>query len=163
MNTFFRRTLTGAWIVIFVMGGFWLHPVSFFLTGLVMLIGTQYEYYLMIRNTGVRPQMVPGIITGITAYVISTLIASGVIPKNSFLVLIPMMLIIMVVELYRKQDKPFDSLAHTFFSVLYTAVPFSMFPFAAFSRTGLNSITSSRQHHFLTRNNYWLFYSYLGK
>jgi phosphatidate cytidylyltransferase len=140
LNTFFRRTLTGAWIVIFVMGGFWLHPVSFFLTGLVMLIGTQYEYYLMIRNTGVRPQLVPGILTGITAYVISTLIASGVIPKNSFLVLIPMMLIIMVAELYRKQDKPFDSLAHTFFSVLYTALPFSMFPFSAFSRTGLNSL-----------------------
>jgi CDP-diglyceride synthetase len=117
------------------MGGFWLHPISFFLTGLVLLIGTQYEYYLMIRNTGVRPQMVPGIITGITAYVISTLIASGEIPKNSFLVLIPMMLIIMVIELYRKQEKPFDSLAHTFFSVLYTAVPFS-----AFSRTGLNSL-----------------------
>lgn len=140
MNNFFRRTLTGAWIVIFVMGGFWLHPVSFFLTGLVMLIGTQYEYYLMIRNTGVRPQMVPGIITGVTAYVISTLIASGVIPKNSFLVLIPMMLIIMVMELYRKQEKPFDSLAHTFFSVLYTAIPFSMFPFSAFSRTGLDSL-----------------------
>jgi phosphatidate cytidylyltransferase len=140
LNNFFRRTLTGAWIVIFVMGGFWLHPVSFFLTGLVMLIGTQYEYYLMIRNTGVRPQMVPGIITGVTAYVISTLIASGVIPKNSFLVLIPMMLIIMVMELYRKQEKPFDSLAHTFFSVLYTAIPFSMFPFSAFSRTGLDSL-----------------------
>jgi len=140
LNTFFRRTLTGAWIVIFVMGGFWLHPVSFFLTGLIILVGTQYEYYMMIRNIGVRPQMIPGIVTGITAYVISTLISSGMIPKIFFLVLIPMMLLIMVVELYRQQDRPFDSLAHTFFSVLYTAVPFSMFPFAAFSRTGLNSI-----------------------
>jgi phosphatidate cytidylyltransferase len=140
LNTFFRRTLTGAWIVIFVMGGFWLHPFSFILTGLILLIGTQYEYYLMIKNTGVRPQMIPGLITGITAYAISTLIASGVIPRKSFLVLIPMMLLIMVIELYRKQDKPFDSLAHTLFSALYTAMPFSLFPFAAFSRTGLNSI-----------------------
>jgi phosphatidate cytidylyltransferase len=140
LNNFFRRTLTGAWIVIFLMGGFWLHPVSFFITVLIILIGTQYEYYLMIRKTGVRPQLIPGIITGITAYLISTLIAAGVIPMKSFLVLIPMLLIIMVVELYRKQEKPFDSLAHTFFSVLYTALPFSMFPFAAFSRTGLATI-----------------------
>ncbi|MGA2406807.1 MAG: phosphatidate cytidylyltransferase [Bacteroidales bacterium] len=140
MNTFFKRTLTGAWIVIFVMGGFWLHPISFFLTGLVILIGTQYEYYLMIRNAGVKPQMIPGILTGITAYIISTLIASGLIPKSSFLILIPMMLVIIVVELYRKNEKPFDSLAHTFFSVLYTAVPVSMFPFSAFSRSGLNSL-----------------------
>jgi phosphatidate cytidylyltransferase len=122
------------------MGGFWIHPVSFFLAGLILLVGTQYEYYLMIRNTGVRPQMVAGIITGSVAYIVSTLIAAGVIPKNSFIVLIPIMLVIMVLELYRKQDKPFDSLAHTFFSVIYTAVPFSMFPFAAFMRTGLNSL-----------------------
>lgn len=94
----------------------------------------------MIKNTGVQPQMVLGILTGITAYVISTLIASGIIPENSFLILIPMMLILMVVELYRRQDNPFNSLAHTFFAVLYTALPFSMFPFAAFSRTGLHSI-----------------------
>jgi phosphatidate cytidylyltransferase len=124
------------------LGGFWLHPVSFFLTGLVLLAGTQYEYYQMIRNTGVNPQMWPGIVTGISSYVIATLIASGIIPKNSFLVLIPMMLVMMVVELYRRDNKPFDSLAHTFFSILYTAIPFSMFPFAAFGRTGLNSLTA---------------------
>jgi phosphatidate cytidylyltransferase len=122
------------------LGGFWLHPVSFFLAGLILLTGTQYEYYTMIRNAGIRPQMIAGMVTGITAYVVSTLIAAGLIPKNSLLVLIPMMTVIMIIELYRKQDKPFDSLAHTFFSILYTALPFSMFPFAAFSRTGLNSI-----------------------
>lgn len=122
------------------MGGFWLHPVSFFLSGLVLLIGTQYEYYLIIRSSGVRPQLVPGIITGITLYIISTLVASGAIDKRLFFVLLPMVPIIMVIELYRRQEKPFDSLAHTFFSILYSAVPFSMFPFAAFSRTGLNSI-----------------------
>lgn len=126
--------------MIFVLGGFWLHPISFVITALIMLVGTQYEYYLMIRNTGVKPQMVTGIITGITAFIISTLVASGIISKTFFLVLIPMMSIIMVIELYRKQERPFDSLAHTFFAVLYTAIPFSMFPFSAFSQTGLNSI-----------------------
>lgn len=140
MNIFFRRTLTGAWIVLFVLGGFWIHPVSFFITGLVLLIGTQYEYYLLINKTGVKPQMVTGIISGVTAYLISTLTAARLIPVNSFLIMIPLMLIIMVIELYRKQEKPFDSLAHTFFSVLYTAIPFSMFPFAAFFRSGLSPL-----------------------
>ncbi len=93
----------------------------------------------MIRNTGVKPQMIPGIITGASAYIIATFIAAGVFPRSFFLILIPVLLIIMIMELYRKEEKPFDSLAHTFFSVLFTAVPFSMFPFAAFSRVGLNS------------------------
>jgi phosphatidate cytidylyltransferase len=142
LNNFFRRTLTGGWIVIFILGGFWLHPVSFFLTGLILLIGTQYEYYIMMRSIGVRPQIVPGIITGITVYVLSTLIASGTIPLKSFLLLIPMLTIIMVAELYRKQEKPFDSLAHTFFSVLYTALPFSMFAFAGYEHSGLKTLLS---------------------
>jgi phosphatidate cytidylyltransferase len=122
------------------MGGFLIHPVSFFLTGLVMVIGTQHEYYLMIRRAGVLAQKVSGMFTGILVYIISSLIAAGIIPVKSILVLIPIVIIIMVIELYRKQDKPFDSLAHTFFSVIYTAVPFSLFPFAAFSHTGLDSL-----------------------
>ena len=140
MSNLLRRSVTGAGIVIFVLGGFWLHPVSFFLTGLILLIGTQYEYYLMVRNTGVNPQVIPGMVTGITAYIISTLIASGFLPAVGFLIMIPMLTGLMIIELFRKQEKPFDSLAHTIFAVLYTALPFSMFPFASFSRMGLNSI-----------------------
>lgn len=140
MSNFIRRTLTGIWIVIFIFGGFWLHPISFFLTGLIILAGTQYEYYLIIRNTDMKPQMIPGMITGLSVYIISTLIAARLIPLSSFLVLIPMVSIILVLELYRKQEKPFDSLGHTFFSVIYTAVPLSLFPFAAFSHSGIESL-----------------------
>jgi phosphatidate cytidylyltransferase len=122
------------------MGGFWLHPYSFIITGLLLLAGTQYEYYLMVRNTGVRLQMRTGMLTGAAVYMISTLVASAILPSMWFLALIPVLALMMIAELYRKIEKPFDSLAHTFFGVIYCAVPFSMFPFAAFSREGLNSI-----------------------
>jgi phosphatidate cytidylyltransferase len=124
------------------MGGFWLHPYSFVITGLVLLAGTMYEYYVMVRNTGVRLQMIPGILTGILIYLLSTLIAIGIIPPTYYLVLMPVAVFMMVAELYRMLEKPFDSLAHTFLGIIYTAVPFSIFPFAAFSREGLNSILS---------------------
>lgn len=126
--------------MIFVLGGFWLHPISFFITGLVIVAGTQYEYYLLIRNNGIKPQMIPGMITGAAGYIIATIVAAGLMPAKLFLSLIPLMMLIIVFELYRKQEKPFDSLAHTFFSVLYTALPFSMFPFSAFSHDGLSSL-----------------------
>ncbi len=140
MTNFFRRTVTGAFIVIFILGGLWLHPVSFFIVVAVMLAGTQHEYYLMVRGTGARPQMVTGIISGLILYVTSTLIAAGWLPMKGFLVLIPVMATVMTIELFRKAEKPFDSLAHTLFSILYTAVPLSMFPFAAFGRTGIEPL-----------------------
>ena len=122
------------------MGGFWLHPISFLLTGLILLSGTQYEYYKLIRNSGVTPRTLPGMIVGITTYVTSTLVAAGKIPINSFLFMLPLIIVIMIMELYRVHEKPFDSLAHTFFPVLYIAVPFSLFPFSAFSHAGMDSL-----------------------
>jgi phosphatidate cytidylyltransferase len=140
LSNFLRRTLTAVWIVIFVLGGFLLHPVSFFLTGLLIIGATQYEYYVMIQQTGIRPQFAGGIVTGLALYTVCTLVAAGLIPANSFLYLIPLIFIIMVVELFRKEEKPFDSIAHTLLAIIYIAIPFSLFPFAAFSRTGLDSL-----------------------
>ncbi len=140
MGTLIRRTVTGAFIVIFVLGGLWLHPVSFFLVGAVMLAGTQNEYYRMVRSTGVRPQVITGIITGFLLYFVSTMVAMEWLPRESFIALIPVLSLIMIIELFRKVEKPFDSLAHTFFSILYTAVPISMFPFSAFGHEGLNPL-----------------------
>jgi phosphatidate cytidylyltransferase len=135
-----RRTITGAFIVIFVLGGLWFSPISFFVVGAVMIAGTQREYYIMVRGTGVRPQLITGIISGFLLYVISTTVALGWIPRQWFLAMIPVISIVMVIELFRNVERPFDSLAHTFFSILYTAVPFSMFPFSAFNQTGLSPL-----------------------
>src|SRR4030066_946139 len=84
--------------------------------------------------------MIPGMITGSSAYIVSTLIASGKIQMKYLVLLVPLIVVIMITELYRKEKKPFDSLAHTFFSVLYTALPFSLFPFSAFSHDGLDAL-----------------------
>jgi len=67
-------------------------------------------------------------------------VALGWLSRSWFLAMIPVISIVMVIELFRKVERPFDSLAHTFFSILYTAVPFSMFPFAAFNHTGLRPL-----------------------
>ena len=61
--------------------------------------------------------MVPGMILGIALYIISTLVASGILHGNSFLFLVPVISVILILELYRREEKPFDSIAHTFFSV----------------------------------------------
>ena len=140
MGSFYRRTLTAVWIVIFILGGFWLHPVSFFITGLLLLSGAQYEYYLMLRNKGVPVQTINGIVTGAFLYITATLIAAGYLPVKYFVIMFVPVFIIMVCELYRRKDKPFDSLAHTLFALVYIGLPFALIPFAAFGKTGLESL-----------------------
>ncbi len=140
MTNLIRRTVTGIFIVIIVLGGIWLSPVTFFLTGALLIAGTQYEYYVMMRNNGVRPQLVTGIIGGLLLYLISTAVAAGWLRPVWLPALAPLISVIMVTELFRKSERPFDSLAHTLFSILYTAVPFSLFPFAAFSHSGVDPV-----------------------
>jgi phosphatidate cytidylyltransferase len=135
-----RRTVTGAGIVVFVLGGLWLHPVSFSLTVLLLLAGVFYEYYLIITNAGQKPQLVSGIISGIAVYSTATAVAAGFLSPEWFIILLPLSFIMITAELYRKQEKPFDSLAHTFFPLLYIAIPFSLFPFSAFSHTGMKPL-----------------------
>jgi len=89
--------------------------------------------------------MIPGMLAGSASYILATFIAAGLLNMKYLLFLILIVAVIMIMELYRKQDKPFESIAHTLFSVLYTALPFSMFPFAAFSRTGLNSLLPHKE------------------
>lgn len=137
MNNFFRRTLTGVYIVIFILGGFWFHPVTFVLVALVMLIGSMYEYYRIVRNLGYKPMTVAGIVTGIAAYALSVCIAAGFLPLKYLLAVVPFLSFMMIAELYRKGDRPFDSLAHTFLPLVYYVIPLSMFPFSAFGHTGL--------------------------
>jgi phosphatidate cytidylyltransferase len=143
LNNFLRRTLTAAWIVVFILGGLWLHPASFILITLILLIGTQYEYYNLVSMTGVIPRKIAGLVTGILMYVLSVLIASGLLQMKYFLLLLPFGALIVIAELYRGEEKPFDSLAHTFFPLIYTAFPFSLFPFAAFGREGLDTLMLS--------------------
>jgi phosphatidate cytidylyltransferase len=84
--------------------------------------------------------MASGLLAGVSVYVIAFLVASDMIPVTSFLMIIPGIILIMILELYRIHDRPFDSLAHTFFPLLYIVVPFSLFPFSAFSHEGLSSL-----------------------
>jgi phosphatidate cytidylyltransferase len=128
---------------VFILGGLWLHPASFIVTTLILLIGTQYEYYNLVSLTGVVPRKAAGLITGILMYVLSVLVASGVVQMKYLLLLLPVATFIVISELYRGEEKPFDSLAHTFFPLIYTALPFSLFPFAAFGREGLNTLIHS--------------------
>jgi phosphatidate cytidylyltransferase len=140
LNNFITRTLTGAGIVIFILGGFWLHPVSFILTGLILLTGALYEYYSLIGKTGIKPRSLEGITGGVLLYLLSSLSAAGFIHLKYLLLLFPVFTLLMAAQLYRSDERPFDTLAQTFFPLLYIAAPFSMFPFAAFDHSGLEPL-----------------------
>ncbi len=140
MNELVKRGLTGVAIVLITLGGFWLHYVSFYITGLIILIGAEHEYYKMIRRADIHPQELTGIIAGVVAYTLATLAAAEIVPIEYLVLVTPILTITLIIELYRKQERPFESLAYTFFPMCYVVLPISLFPFSAFLETGLQPI-----------------------
>jgi phosphatidate cytidylyltransferase len=95
---------------------------------------------MLIKNSGAKPKVVFGMLTSLSAYVLSTSIAAGLLEAKYISILMLFVLTAMIIELYGKEEKPFDLLAHTFFPVLYVGLPLCLFPFAAFSQTGLSTL-----------------------
>lgn len=140
MRNLSRRTLTGIFLVIIVFGGLWLHPLSYLSIGLLLLAGSLHEYYRLIAATGTEPQRIAGILTAIITYLISVFVAAGMIDALSYLLVMAAFLFIIVIELYRKKSKPFDSLAHTIFGIIFISLPYSLLPFLAFGFNGTSPI-----------------------
>jgi phosphatidate cytidylyltransferase len=98
---------------------------------------------MIMKTAGIRTQVLPGMLAGITLYFLASAVAAGIIETSWLVLIIPIVTVIMIAELYRKQDKPFDSLAHTFFPLIYTVFPFALFPFTAFSHSGLEPLIAT--------------------
>jgi len=148
VSNFLTRTITGVFIVLFIFGGFWLHPVSFFLTGLIIAAGCQFEYYRLMKTAGIRPQMLTGMFAGMSMYTVATLVAAGLASYRLFLLLPGFVILILITELFRRQARPFDSLAHTFLPLAYIILPLSLMPFSAFSHTGIKTLLSHGDYTF---------------
>lgn len=136
MRDLIKRTITGIGIVVFILGGLWMHYTSFFVVGLVIILGSLHEYYKLIRLMGGSVNEAVGLIAALLFYCLSTLVAAGEIDGRLLTLTIPVFTVAMVLVLYGKGDKPFESLAYTFFPMLYVVVPISLFPFSAFSQEG---------------------------
>ncbi len=143
MRNLSRRTLTGAFLVIIILGGIWLHPVTYLLIGALLLAVSIHEYYRLVSYSGISPQRLTGVFAGLTVYTISVLVSAQVLESVYYLIVIAELGLIMIIELYRNKERPFDNLAHTVFGVIFISVPYSLFPFMAFGYNGTETLLQS--------------------
>jgi len=137
-----KRTITGIFLVIIVLGGIWLHQFSYVFIGALLLSGSIYEYYLLVETKVAVPQKLTGIITALTIYTVSVLVAAGLIDSLFYLLVMAELMMIMITELFRRQEQPTSAMAHTIFGIIFISVPYSLFPYMAFGYEGTETILS---------------------
>ncbi len=132
MNTLVRRALTGLGYATVLISGLVIHPLIFAAVYLSLLILALTEYYRMVALAGGKPQLMHGIITGITFFISIFGYTYGLWPLQIILVAVLLIFSTFVIELYRNQPNPLSNIAFTLMGFFYITLPMGLLNFLVF-------------------------------
>ncbi len=125
-SNFISRAITGTGLVAVMLACIFFSVYSFMLFFLALLIVCLYEFYKIFENSNKKPQVISGIVLGVLIFIINYFLASGYTKPQLIFSLIPVVLYIVVAELFRKHPAPFENIAITVFGIVYIALPITM-------------------------------------
>jgi phosphatidate cytidylyltransferase len=133
MNNFFQRTLSGFFFVVIIIGSILWNPYSFALV-FALLSGWSVVEFHKITNQQHDVQAM-AFFSGIGAvllFLISFFYASGDITYPGFSIYGMYVVIMLVIELYRKKQNPVHNWAYFLLGQVIIALPFSLLSFILF-------------------------------
>lgn len=142
MNNLLTRTLTGVILVLVMMGCIFLHPLAFGLLGLLILSGTYLELKNIILAKSSPLIVYGGLAFSVLFYIISFLVAAGIIEASYLLIALLIIPLLAVAEIYNKKSPCLASMAKVVFSFLFATVPYILMLFASFGFEGIGPILS---------------------
>lgn len=133
MSDLIKRTITGVLFVVVMLGAI-ITGYSFWLF-LVICFFTLWEFYKMTLGTNNLTPLIYGSVLGVLVYAFVIMVLTHSFgyshirfarrPDTAFFVL-PGMLIIVIIELFRKHNEPLKNLAIVVFGWAYIAMPFAL-------------------------------------
>ncbi len=129
VNNILIRTLSGIVLLGVVLGTVLFSIGSFGVLLSIIGGGSLWEFYRIAEKTGLAPQRILGMTTGIALIAISVMVAAKTIPGVALLPFFLLMAIVCIAELYRKKKNPLGNIAATWGGILYAAVPLALLPF----------------------------------
>jgi phosphatidate cytidylyltransferase len=135
LNNFLKRSLTGIAFVTTLLAGTIIHPIGFAILFAAILFFALSEFYNLAEKASFAPQKKIGIAFGVLFFVTCFLAASGIIPSNLVLIFIPLLLFVLIGELFRKENNTLKNSAITIAGLIYVALPFSLLNFIVLSGT----------------------------
>ncbi|WP_238395693.1 phosphatidate cytidylyltransferase [Pontibacter pudoricolor] len=100
----------------------WTYFVLFLLLTIVGLL----EFYRLAATQGIKPNKTLGAALGALFYILIFLIEKELVRSELLYLTLPLLGLVFVLELYRKQPQPFTNIAFTLLGVLYIALPFGL-------------------------------------
>jgi phosphatidate cytidylyltransferase len=129
VNNLATRTLTGIGFIVVIIGSALLGQLVFSFLFLIVTFLGMWEFYGLIENGGSNPNKMLSIVSGMVMFLTLGLNAAGYVDGRIILLDIPMLFIIVIAELWRRSEKPFENIAYSILGVFYIALPFGLMTF----------------------------------
>jgi len=123
------RAITGFFFIIVMLSSFLFGHYPFGIFFLLLSALCLREFYGLIKQTGLNPNTITGLINGVFIYVIFAFITyqdSLVLHKLLFLLTLTISAIF-VQELFKKSPAPFTNIAYTLAGLVFVCLPFTFF------------------------------------
>lgn len=141
MNNLTKRTLSGIAFIIIIVGALAGGPLTFYVLFALITSFCLFEFYNLALKNGADVQKVTGIITGFVIFSVNFLIAGGFLENHWLLSVLPLILLILIKELYRKKKNPFRNITYTLAGLIYPLLfltLLSQIVFAPYPHPGYN-------------------------
>ena len=132
MNKLLTRAITGFVLVFVMLAAIFVSEYTYAVLFLLILGGASLEFSGFFAQSEVKPNKWIALFISVMLFVTFFMIAKGVISFKYIAVFLPLFLIVMAAEMYRKKEKPMENIAVTFFSIFYLALPVSLINFLVF-------------------------------
>jgi len=133
MNTTLKRGLTGIFIIAFILFPilfvekyFWVFTIVF---TLITFFSVLEFYTLIIKSNKACPLKYVASLAAALFFVVSSLWVFIGLSPLAFLIPILLLSITLTSEIYRKNPKPFDTIAYTLLGIIWIALPLSLMNF----------------------------------
>lgn len=126
MSNMWQRIIVGVLGAALFVGCILISEWTYFILFLGLTILGLLEFYKLLAAQNIKANKVIGLALGSVFYVALFLIELELIPESLLYLTLPLIGLVFVVELYRRQAQPFTNIAFTLLGVLYIALPFGL-------------------------------------
>jgi len=136
------RAITGFFFIIVMIASFLFGHYVFGIFFLLLCSLCLWEFYGLIRQAGIKPNWISGLLNGIIIYTVFALVTYNNTEYHKLLFILPITLsAIFIQELFKKSAAPFTNIAYSYLGLIFTIIPFTFFH-------GLAYVTGNFNFHY---------------
>jgi len=121
------RAITAFFFTIVMLGSILLGSYTFTAFYLVLSVLSLFEFYKLIKNSGIRPHRNIGLAAGGLIFLMAAGLHYLKYDVKYLLLCIPLIFSVFITELYKKNKIPFANISYTFVGFVYVTIPFCFF------------------------------------